>query len=58
MLRVKEQYLDIKVTDPFTGMDVIMRFVDERLYIHYIKYYPELFESVIIEKPIKKDIFK
>ena len=59
MLKIKEQYLDLKVTDPFTGMDQVMRFLDVRLYKYYITYYPDLFEvPTPISVPTKKDIFE
>lgn len=57
MLKIKEEFLDIQVSCPFTSRIVYLRFLDEALYKPYFdKGYQNIFEN-IDTKPYSELIF-
>lgn len=52
-MNIKNECLDIRVSCPYTGQPVTLRFVSESLYPRYFELYPEFFEE--IKKTIKLD---
>lgn len=44
-MKIKIEYLDIKVACPISGSDVILRYVSDALYDVYSKAYPDAFEE-------------
>jgi hypothetical protein len=51
-MKIKQEYLDKVIYNPFSMKDVMCKFIDERLYVHLVKIYPNIFE----EKEIEKDV--
>lgn len=51
-MRIKEEFLNINISCPFTGKMVNTTLLDPVLYKHYFKFYPNIFE--VIPKKIKK----
>jgi hypothetical protein len=51
-MKIKEEYLNKFIYNPYSNKDIMCRFIDERLYVHLVKIYPNIFE----EKEIKKDV--
>jgi hypothetical protein len=51
-MTIRQEYLDKLIYNPYTCKDEMCRFIDERMYVHLVKIYPNIFE----EKEIKKDV--
>ena len=54
-MKVKVECLDVKVSCPYTGVGVYLRYVDEALYGRYSEVFPEFFEIEVIKKTNKID---
>lgn len=54
-LKLKEEVLDLIVTCPFTGRDVVLRFLDRLMYPIFYKAYKHLFEEKSEEPKKTKD---
>lgn len=60
MIILKKEFLDLKVSDPYGGKDIILRFLPYEMYKYYILYHPTYFEVIEDEKKNNKNnvIFK
>lgn len=52
MFKIKEEFLDSKVSDPYTGKDTYIRFLDKNMYIYYVPYYDWMFEYVSSDQEV------
>jgi hypothetical protein len=56
MIKIKDEYLDVKISCPATRKDIICRFIPSELYSFYKnKGYDFIFEEIVI-KPKKQKI--
>jgi hypothetical protein len=46
MKRLKQEYLDMKVTNILTNKDEVVRFIDKSLYYIFEKTHPHIWEEI------------
>lgn len=53
-MKIKENHLDTIVNNPYTNHTIQLRFLEEGMYIHIAKHYPEFFEVETLDNKFVK----